>query len=149
MSQTERIRYTVTGYNFTEISSGNGSIEYQLTDDFGNERTVTATAKVNLFNKISSVSPIYNRELPLIKALSRAKINESVIVDFSEYNKKYPRGSMRKQKISVPSLGLSSTGLSSIDSFGSLADNKSRLVKLIMFSIVGFGVFSYFLLKFV
>ncbi|MEH6455179.1 MAG: hypothetical protein V7749_02585, partial [Cocleimonas sp.] len=88
MSQTDRIRYTVTGYNFIEISRGKGSIEYQLTDDFGNNRIVTAMAKLNLLKKVSSVSPIYHRELPLIKALSKAKLNESVIVDFSEYNKK-------------------------------------------------------------
>ncbi len=149
MSQSEHIRYTITGYNFTEISGGKGSIEYKLTDDFGNERTVTAMAKLNLFNKVSSVRPIYHRELPLIQALAQTKLNQSVIVDFSEYNKKYPRGSMRKQKITVPSVSIRSTRLSGIDSFASLADNKRRLFKLMLASIVCIGVISYFLLKIV
>ncbi len=149
MSQSEHIRYTITGYNFTEISGGKGSIEYKLTDDFGNERTVTAMAKLNLFNKVSSVRPIYHRELPLIQALAQTKLNQSVIVDFSEYNKKYPRGSMRKQKISVPSVSIRSTRFSGIDSFASLADNKRRLFKLMLASIVCIGVISYFLLKIV
>ena len=39
MNQTERIKYTVTGFNFTEISKGKGSVEYQLMDDYGNERS--------------------------------------------------------------------------------------------------------------
>jgi len=142
MSQSERIRYTVTGYRFTEISRGKGSIEYQLTDDFGNERTVTAMAKLNLLKKVSSVSPIYHRELPLIKALTQTKLNQSVIVDFSEHNKKHPRGSKRKQKISVPSVRLKDSSLSSID----IADNKSRLIKLMLISITCFGVLSYILL---
>ena len=98
MSQSEHIRYTITGYNFTEISGGKGSIEYKLTDDFGNERTVTAMAKLNFFNKVSSVRPIYHRELPLIQALAQTKLNQSVNVDFSEYNKKYPRDQCENKK---------------------------------------------------
>ncbi len=148
MSQTERIRYFVTGYNFTEISSRKGSIEYQLTDDFGNERTVTAMAKLNLFNKVSSIKPIYHRELPLVRALANTKLNESVIVDFSEFNKQHPRGSMRKQKISVPSVSVKSSYRGSIDSFASLADNKLRFMKLMMISLAGFSVLSYFMMKF-
>ena len=148
MSKTERIRYIVTGYNFTEISSGNGSIEYQLTDDFGNERTVTAMAKLNLFNKVSRIKPIYHRELPFIRALANTKLNQSVIVDFSEYNKKHPRGSIRKHKISVPSVSVKSSYRGSINSFGSLADNKLRLIKLMLLSVAVFSLLSYFMVKF-
>lgn len=147
MNQSERIRYTVTGYNFTEISRGKGSIEYQLTDGFGNERTVTAMAKLNLFKKVSRVRPIYHREFPLIQALAHTKLNQSVIVDFSEYNKKYPRGSMRKQKISVPSVNVGSSSFGTIDSFSSLTDNKLRLFKLILVPTTCFGVLTYFLLN--
>ena len=149
MSQCERIRYSITGYNFTEISRRKGSIEYQLTDDFGNERTVTAMAQLNLFNKVSRIKPIYHRELPLIQALANTKLNQSVTVDFSAYNKKYPRGSMRKQKITVPSISVKSSYLGPIDSLGSIAENKSRLMKLTLVSIAGVSVFSYFMVKFI
>ena len=149
MSESERIRYTIIGCNFTEISSGKGSVEYRLTDDFGNERTVTAMAKLNYFNKVSSVRPIYCRELPLIRALAQTKLNQSVTVDFSEHNKKHPRGSMRNQQMSVPSVSFRSTELSGIDSFGSLADKKLRLFKVMLVSIGSFGLISYFLFKFV
>jgi len=97
MHQTERKQFTVVGYNFREISRGKGAIEYQLVDEFGNERTVNAMAKLNLFNKITSVKPIYHRELPLIQALAQTKLNDSVFVDFSTFNKNHPRGSMRKE----------------------------------------------------
>jgi len=142
MSQTERIRYRISGYNFTEISKGKGAIEYQLIDDFGNERTVTAKAKINLFKKISSIQPIYHRELPLIQALAQKKLNDSIIVDFSEFNKKHPRGCMRKQRITVPSIKMRSTGTSEITDLASIFDNKIRLLQLLIFSIAGFVILS-------
>jgi len=145
LSQSERIRYTVTGYNLTEISRGKGSVEYQLTDDFGNERTVTAMAKFNLLNKITRVRPIYHREFPLIQALAHTNLNQSEIVDFSEYNKKHPRGSMRKQRISVPSVSVRPSGFSVINSIVTLSDNNLRLFKLTLASVACFGVLSYFL----
>ncbi|MGK0270495.1 MAG: hypothetical protein ACI88H_001141 [Cocleimonas sp.] len=147
MSHSERIRYTVTGYNFTEISKGKGSIEYQLTDDFGNERTVTAMAKVNLFKKVSKVRPIYHRELPLIKALAQTQLNDSVIVDFSEYNKQHPRGSMRTQKISIPSVKVKNVSASQISDFSSLLDNKTRLIQLMLITLTGFITISYLISK--
>ena len=147
MNQTERIRYHITGYNFTEISKGKGSIEYQLTDEFGNERTVTAMANLNLFKKVTSVRPIYHRELPLIQALAQSKLNDSVIVDFSEFNKKHPRGSMRKQKISIPAVRIKNVGTAQISDFSSILDNKLRLLQLLVLTIAGFIVVSYILSK--
>lgn len=147
MSTTERIRYQITGYNFTEISKRKGSIEYQLIDDFGNERTVTAMAKTNLFKKVTSVRPIYHRELPLIKELAQKKLNDSIIVDFSEHNKVHPRGSMRKQKISVPSIKVRNVGTAQISDFTSLLDNKMRFMQLTVLTIAGFIAISFFISK--
>lgn len=151
MSQSERIQYTVTGYNFKEISSRKGSIEYQLMDAYGNERTVTAMARLNLFQKVSSVRPIYHRELPLIQALAQTKLNDSIVVDFSEFNKNNPRGSMRKSKVSTPSIKVKQTNGDSrnrqIDGFSSILDNKLRFFQLMMISIAGFVVISYLFSK--
>lgn len=144
MSTSQRIRYRITGYNFTEISKGKGSIEYQLMDDFGNERMVTAMASINLFKKISKVTPIYHRELPLIKVLANKNLNDSVIVDFTEFNKKHPRGTIRKQKISVPSVKVRNVGTAQISDFSSLLDNKMRLFQLMFISVLGFVSFTYF-----
>ena len=147
MSTTERIRYRITGYNFTEISRGKGSIEYQLMDDFGNERSVTAMARINLFKKVTSVKPIYHRELPLIKVLAQKQLNDSVIVDFTEFNKNHPRGSMRKKKISVPSVKVKSMGTSQISDLSSLFDNKVRLIQLMFITILGFVSITYIISK--
>ena len=147
MSTTERIRYRITGYNFTEISRGKGSIEYQLMDDFGNERSVNAMANINLFNKVTSVKPIYHRELPLIEVLAQKKLNDSIIVDFSKYNKKHPRGSIRQQKITVPSVRIKNSGTSQISDFSSILDNKMRLFQLLFFTFVGFVTVSYLISK--
>jgi len=147
MSNTQRIRYRITGYNFTEISRGKGAIEYQLMDDFGNERTVTAMAHINLFKKISKVTPIYHREFPLIKELANKKLNDSVIVDFTEFNKKHPRGSMRKQKISVPSVRVKNVGTAQISDFSSLLDNKMRFFQLMLITVVGFISITYLFSK--
>jgi len=143
MNTSQRIRYQITGYNFTEISKGKGSIEYQLMDDFGNERTVTAMATINLFKKVTRVTPIYHRELPLIKELASKKLNDSVIVDFTEYNKKHPRGSMRKQKISVPSVKVRNVGTAQINDFSSLLDNKMRFIQLMFITVFGFVAVTY------
>ncbi len=147
MSTSQRIRYRITGYNFTEISKRKGSIEYQLMDDFGNERTVTAMATINLFKKVSKVTPIYHRELPLISELASKKLNDSVIVDFTEFNKKHPRGSMRKQKISVPSVKVRSVGTAQISDFSSILDNKLRLLQLMFISVVCFVSATYIFSK--
>ncbi len=149
MIQTQRIRYCLKQQKFKEVSSDKGVVEYFLVDEFGNERTVSAMAKLNWRKQLSTVKPIHHRELPLVEALAKASINETIEVDFTEYNKKFTRGSIRKQKISVPSVSIRSTRLSGIDSFASLADNKRRLFKLMLASIVCIGVISYFLLKIV
>lgn len=146
MNQTERIQYTVTGYNFTEISKRKGSIEYQLMDELGNERSVTAMANLNLFKKISSVRPIYHRELPLVRALSQANLNDSIVVDFTEFNKKHPRGSSRQQKISIPNVKVKGTGDTQITSISSVLENKMRFMQLMLFSFIGFAALWYMFL---
>ncbi len=147
MNQTQCVQYTVTGYSFKEISRGIGSIEYQLKDEFGNERTVTAMAKLNLLKKVSSVRPIYHRELPLIIALAQTKLNESVIIDFSEFNKVNPRGSNRKPPVSIPSVRVKIRQDTGIQGLSSFADNKLRLFQLMSLAVVGFLVLSYLMVN--
>jgi len=148
MSTIQRIRYTLTGYNFTEISSRKGSIEYQLMDDQGNERTVTALATLNLFKKIKSVRPVYHRETPLVHALAKTQLNESLLVDFTEFNQQNPRtGSLRKQNLTTKSIKVKNNGSSSIVDFQSLLDNKSRFAQLAFFTISGFVAVTFLLSK--
>lgn len=83
--------YTIKSYKYKEISKGKGSIAYQLVDELGEERIVTAMANCGLMNKIKSIHPIHHRETPLIKILANSAINDTIVVDFSDFNKKFPR----------------------------------------------------------
>lgn len=136
MIQTQRIHYCLKQQKFKEVSSGKGVVEYLLVDEFGNERKVSAMAKLNWRKQLSTVKPIHHRELPLVEALAKASINETIEVDFTEFNKKFTRGSIRKQKISVPNVKVSQKHV--ISDMGSVADNKGRLMQLVAYSVAGF-----------
>ena len=135
MIQTQRVRYCIKQQKFKEVSSGKGVVEYLMVDEFGNERTVSAMAKLNWRKQLSTIKPIHHRELPLVEALAKASINETIEVDFTEYNKKFTRGSIRKQKISVPTVKVSNKHF--ITDVSSVADNKGRLMQLAAYSLAG------------
>ncbi len=137
MIQTQRIRYCLKQQKFKEVSSGKGVVEYFLVDEYDNERTVSAMAKLNWRKQLNTVKPIHHRELPLVQALAKASINETIEVDFTEYNKKYKRGTVRKQKISVPNVKVSNKHY--ISDISSVVDNKGRLVQLVAVSIAAFA----------
>ena len=135
MSNTETIRFALKDYKFREVAKGKGVVEYHLVDDHGNQRKVTAMAKLNWCKKISSVRPIHHREMPLVKALASASLNETIEVDFSEFNKKYPRGSMRANKMKVHNVKVSKNDKQCITSMSSLVDHKARLMQLLVLSV--------------
>lgn len=83
--------YTIKAYKFKEISSGKGLISYYLVDELGEERVVTAKAKRGLIRKIKSVEAIHYRETPLVHALSKSEVNDTIVIDFSDFNRKHPR----------------------------------------------------------
>jgi len=145
MSQTETVRYALKEQKFKEISKGKGAVEYHLIDEHGNHRTVTAMANLNWRNQISSVKPIHHREQPLIEALAKTSLNETVEVDFSAFNKKYPRGSMRAKKMSVKNIKVSSKDTQAISSVSSLTDHKGRLMQLVAISVAGFAALMFFM----
>jgi hypothetical protein len=143
MSQTERVRYALKNYEFREVSKGKGVVEYHLVDEYGNPRKVTAMAVLNWRKQISSVRPIHHRELPLVEALAEASLNETIEVDFAEFNKKYPRGSMRAKKISVSNFKISKHDKQAITSMSSLIDHKARLMQLVALSAASFAAIMF------
>lgn len=83
--------YTITAFKFKEISAGRGTISYFLVDELGEKRTVTAKAKCGFIKKIKSVEAIHHRETPLVQALANAAINDTIAIDFSEFNRNFLR----------------------------------------------------------
>lgn len=79
--------FTVTDILFTSVSRNKGTLEYYLVDELGNERKVTAMAQLGFRKKIKSVRALYQREIPLIEVLADLEVDQSVTIDFSEFNK--------------------------------------------------------------
>jgi len=130
------INYTLKNYQFRETSKGKGIVKYLLVDEQGKQRIVSAIADLGFGNKIKSVHPIHHREMPLINILSKAQINEKITVDFTEYNNKYPRGSVEARKIEAVRTDKVSDPYndSLIKDFDSLSSHKYRLLKLVLVS---------------
>ncbi len=123
--------YTIKSFNFKEISKGKGSLSYYLVDERGDERIVMAKAKRGLIKKIKSIEPIHHRETPLVKALANSSVNDTIVVDFSEFNRKYPRvstGSQFRKSSAITLHDFNNTqAISTLDSLGV---DKFRLLQL-------------------
>ncbi len=92
--------YTIKSYKCKQVAPGKGYIKYLLEDEMGNQRAVSAMATLGRIRKIKSVKPIHFRETPLIEALVNAEINDTIVVDFSDFNNQHPRvASYRKRTL--------------------------------------------------
>ena len=131
-----QVNYTIKNYQFKEMSKGRGIVKWFLRDDQGQERVISAVAKIGLTNNITSIHPIHHREMPLIDVLSKASIDERIVVDFTEYNNKYPRGSSPKKVTAKTKKVADGYADSLINDFESLKDHKMRLVKLVGLSVL-------------
>lgn len=89
--------YTIKACKFKEISEGRGTISYLLVDEKGERRTVIAKAKCGFIKQIKLVEAIHHRETPLVEALANASINDTISIDFSDFNRKYPRVHAKSQ----------------------------------------------------
>jgi len=144
MHNSETVSYVLKDYNFREVCKGQGVVEYHLVDEFGNNRDVTAKASTGWNKKITSVRPLVHRETPLVEALAKTKVNETITVDYSEFNKKYPRGSIRTKSMKVRKVKVDPNNSLPISDLGSIVSNKVRLAKLIGFTLAGFATVMYF-----
>jgi len=139
-----QIYYTVKNYQFRETTKGKGIIKYYLVDDQGKERVVSAIAKLGFTNKIKSVHPIHHRETPLIDVLSKAAIDERILVDFTEYNNKYPRADRGPKKITAQSTRVIDPYTESlITDMSSITKNKMRIIKLVALSLLVFTAYLF------
>ncbi len=143
MHNSETVSYVLKNHDFREVSKGRGVLDYHLVDEFGNKRTVSARACMGWNKKIKSVYPLVQRETPLVEALAKTAINESITVDFSEFNKKFPRGSIRSKSMKVHKVKAIDPN-SAISDINSIAHQKKRLMKIIGVALAGFATVVYF-----
>jgi hypothetical protein len=144
MHTSETVSYVLKDHNFREVSKGRGVLDYHLVDEFGNKRTVSARASMGWNKKIKSIHPLVPRETPLVEALAQTAINETITVDFSEFNKKFPRGSIRSKSMKVRKVKAIDPN-SAISNINSISLQKVRLMKLIGIAVAGFATMAYFI----
>lgn len=127
--------FLVKSRNFKEISDGKGSLEFLLVDENGDERMVVATAQVGRFGALKAIKPVYKREIPLIKALAKASVDDSISIDFTDFNAKHVRQT-KKPNSKTKQVATESYG--SVEELQDLMTDKSRLMKLIIIGAIGF-----------
>ncbi len=131
--------FTIQDILFNKISRSlfktRGTLEFFVIDELGNERKVIAMATLNFQNKIKQVRALYQREIPLVAALKHADVNQTITIDFSEFNKTFVR---------KPAPSCKSTHQPCFDpGFNTVIPDMSRLPLLM--SLALFGAFIVFL----
>lgn len=79
--------FTIRAVTHKEISPGRGSIVWQLTDESGNPRKVSAITTLDKNGYIDHMQAIYKRERPLVEALQQRDEGETFTKDFSKFNR--------------------------------------------------------------
>jgi hypothetical protein len=132
--------YTIKSYKCKQVAPQKGYIKYVLEDEMGNQRAVSAMAKLGRIKKIKSVYPIHFRETPLIEALSKAQINDTIVVDFSDFNKRHPRVVSNKQRTLDTSIYKELGGNQASTVLETFTFDGYRLLQLFVMACIGFVV---------
>ncbi len=132
--------YTIKSYKCKQVSPGKGYIKYLLEDEMGNQRAVSAMAKLGRIKKIKSVHPIHFRETPLIDALAKAEIKDTIVVDFSEFNKRHPRVASNKKRTLDTSVYREFKGNQTNATLDTFSFEPLRLLQLFIISLVGLAI---------
>ena len=140
MNTSMQKTFLIKACSFKEISEGKGALEYLLLDENGNERKVTATAQQGRIKALKNIKAIYKRERPLVKALAKASVDDTVYIDFSKFNKKNPRPNSAKGNKIIRNNDIKHfayKGYSDFSEVSLLLTDISRLLKLLFISILG------------
>lgn len=133
MNSSMKKTFLIQERTFKEISEGKGHLEYKLIDENGDARVVTATARNGKIRALSHIKAVYKREAPLVEALMKASVNDTVYVDFTKYNRKNPRPNSVSNSRSRSYKGAYSSSSSSSYYFDS-----ANILRLLGISIIGF-----------
>ncbi len=134
-----QVTYTYKDYNLRETSKGRGVLTFHLVDKEGHKRTVSAIVKLGFNNKIISARPLHQRETPILKVLQKASINETIQVDFSDYNARNQRPDLSSKEMSAKNTSISYAEqqhqINDMDDFGR---NKFRLFQMLGLALIVF-----------
>ena len=134
-----QVTYTYKDYNLRETSKGRGVLTFHLVDREGHNRTVSAIVKLGFKNKIISARPLHHRETPILRVLQKSSINETIQVDFSDYNAKHPRSDLSSKEVSAKNTSVSYTQQEhQLNDFDDLSKNKYRILQMLGLAMLVF-----------
>lgn len=137
------LKYKVKSYQVKETTKERGIVHYVLVGEQGKEREVSAIAVLGK-KGVKSVHAIHKREQPLIDILSKASINEIIEVDFTSYNKQYPRDFKGPTTVVARTTKVADPYQDSlITDFNSIKEKKFRILKLIGLSALVLTAFMF------
>ncbi len=134
-----RITYTLKDYQLRETSKGRGVVTYHLVDKDGKNRKVSAIVKLGFRGKITAIHPLHKRESPLIDILKQTEINETIVVDFTEYNMKHPRNTNQPVAVAARNTSVSYEQKDLlINDMESITRKKGRLLQMLGLGLLVF-----------
>jgi hypothetical protein len=86
--------YTLVRKEEQQISDTEGKMIFHLTDENGDQRTVWGTTKLDENLNPVSISTEKKREFPLIQCLFVTNVNETINIEFQQYNTVFERKEM-------------------------------------------------------
>ncbi|MCK5727418.1 MAG: hypothetical protein KAH22_11420 [Thiotrichaceae bacterium] len=84
-------RFTLKKIEHKIISKKKGMLTYIVVDENNTQRTVASVTSLDRRGEIKSRKAVYKREIPLVDALTGLALNQSLTVDFSDFNKTFKR----------------------------------------------------------
>lgn len=128
--------FTLNAIEHKEVSKGKGLITYHVVDENKVPRKVAGVTTLDRKKNIKHIRAVYERETPLVNALSGLPTGKKVRVDFREFNKTFTRAGS-----SPANRGSAYTENALIDTFKS---GSYLLPTILKFSIIALVI--YFLL---
>ena len=86
------------------ITDTEGKMTFHLTDESGFERSVWGRTTIDENNQTIGISAIKKREHPLIQCLFHSKPNETIKIEFTQYNDIFERKDEDKSTPTVKEL---------------------------------------------
>lgn len=78
------------------VSGKKGLLTYHLVDENNAPRKIASVTSLDRKKKIKDLRAIYSREVPLVNALTGLRPNQTVTVDFNDFNKTFKRSSTKR-----------------------------------------------------
>ena len=90
--------YTLVKKEEIQVSDTEGKMIFHLTDENGDQRRVSGDTKLDVHLNAVSISTDKKREHPLIQCLFYTEINETINIEFKQYNTVFERNDELTEK---------------------------------------------------